>query len=538
MTKRHRLFNLSLFLTAATISASSLAAECTIDSNIIDRGEQKTLLLCGANITADYILDGLSDAKIITDYQQYIGKCDFTVNQPGLFLEVRAEDDANPASLRVLDRNTDEVLCDPIAIDVPQRIHLKDASLTNTDFGDPSIHLLSIRGEESLDLSQSCSQEMIFPQGKGPYLSLLSRQELESLSIEGSAKPPQCTKTSINALVRIRGQQRSRAKIVIPNVRHNGEDIEGVAYVTLPPAPWQSSMKQEDAKYIDVDGIRTRYFEKGEGDALVLVHGGQASSAGSNAWSWIQNFDGLAEHFHVYALDRLGQGYTDNPKTENDYQHYYERVIEHFDGFIKALGIEKVHLMGQSQGGWPVTRYAVDHPDLVSCLVNVDTGIVSPLDPQGRVSKFYRYQSANLHPPEGPTAASIRRGMKFYSYTLNNLTEAKAQRTLELSHTPRKKEAAAQLGKLRMSAAHPDFQALKKTLLQEIEDGKLKAPTLIIWGLNDPEGSYDSGVKLFKLISSTNPETEMHVFGNAGHQAFIEYPEKFNEVVVRFCSRY
>ena len=165
MTKKYRLFSLSLFLMAAGISATTLAAECTIDSNIIDRGEQKTFLLCGDDITSDYVLDGHSDANIKVNYQQYLGKCDFTVNQPGLFLEVQAEDHANPASLRVLDRKTNNVLCDPIEINVPQRIHIKQASLVSANFDDSSIHLLNIRGDDSLDFSQSCSQEMTFPQG-------------------------------------------------------------------------------------------------------------------------------------------------------------------------------------------------------------------------------------------------------------------------------------------------------------------------------------------------------------------------------------
>ena len=325
---------------------------------------------------------------------------------------------------------------------------------------------------------------------------------------------------------------------MISNVGQGGEQVEGVAFVTLPPPAWESSMKEEDAKFIDVDGIRTRYFDKGTGDAMLLVHGGQPSSAGSNAWSWIQNFDGLSKYFHVYVLDRLGQGYTDNPKTESDYENYYERVVDHVYGFIKAVGIEKVHLVGQSQGGWPVTRIATDYPEMVTCLVNVDTGIVSPADPLGRVSKFYRFQVAYLHPPEGETAASIRRGMEFFSYTLNNIMESKVQRTLKLAYSAKKLEAAAQFRKYGLNAAHPSLQALKKELHQDIKDGKLKVPMLVVWGYNDPEGSYDSGVKLFELVSSVNPETELHVFANAGHQAFIEHPEKFNSLVANFCGRY
>jgi 2-hydroxy-6-oxonona-2,4-dienedioate hydrolase len=52
-------------------------------------------------------------------------------------------------------------------------------------------------------------------------------------------------------------------------------------------------------KYIDVDGIKTRYFEKGSGPLVVLFHGGHFGSHGAAdcAEDWRLNFDGLAERF-------------------------------------------------------------------------------------------------------------------------------------------------------------------------------------------------------------------------------------------------
>src|SRR5687767_2395041 len=57
------------------------------------------------------------------------------------------------------------------------------------------------------------------------------------------------------------------------------------------------------AKFIDVNGIRTRYFDGGTGEPLVLVHGGQWPSTAS-ADTWAPIFDHLAARFHVYAVDK------------------------------------------------------------------------------------------------------------------------------------------------------------------------------------------------------------------------------------------
>src|SRR3954470_19319454 len=86
------------------------------------------------------------------------------------------------------------------------------------------------------------------------------------------------------------------------------------------------------AKFVDVGGIRTRYFDGGTGEALVLIHGGQWPSTAS-ADLWAPVFDHLAANFHVYAFDKLGHGFTDNPKTDADYS--MDAIIRHAYGFIQ-----------------------------------------------------------------------------------------------------------------------------------------------------------------------------------------------------------
>ena len=74
-------------------------------------------------------------------------------------------------------------------------------------------------------------------------------------------------------------------------------------------------------RFVDVDGIRTRYFDKGSGELLVLFHGSHlgTNDACESALDWELNYDSLAEWFRVIAVDKLGQGHTDNPKRDEDY---------------------------------------------------------------------------------------------------------------------------------------------------------------------------------------------------------------------------
>jgi pimeloyl-ACP methyl ester carboxylesterase len=82
-----------------------------------------------------------------------------------------------------------------------------------------------------------------------------------------------------------------------------------------------ASQDMGDDKWLDVDGIRTRYFDQGSGERIVMIHGAQvgASDGASSAKTWSLNFPVLKAWHNVIAFDKLGQGYTDNPKTDADY---------------------------------------------------------------------------------------------------------------------------------------------------------------------------------------------------------------------------
>ncbi len=296
------------------------------------------------------------------------------------------------------------------------------------------------------------------------------------------------------------------------------------------------AMTEAEAQFIEVNGVRTRYFDKGDGPVLLLVHGGQPSAADFNAWEWQQNFDGLAEDFRVIALDRIGQGYTDNPANLDDYNNYYPLVVEHLVAFIKTMNLKRVHLVGHSQGGWPVTRTALDYPDLVASLVIVDSTMVAPASNAANAVRFYVWHQNDLHPADGETHESIRRGMQSFSYTNNNISDQRIERILAISRTEKYRKASDWFNANRMSPAHPSFRALKKQIWEELNSGALEVPALIIWGRNDPEGSFDAGVGFFEALKAAGTDVTFKPFDNSGHVPYMEYPDEFNSVVTEFFS--
>jgi pimeloyl-ACP methyl ester carboxylesterase len=521
----------------------------------MDRGEQKAFLICGKGIPSNYALEGLTEVNIEIEYEQYLQMCDIGIKNPGIYLVLKAGDDAATASVKILNADTQEPACRDLSIEIADRTQTGQASFEELANLDLPYKILEIKADQSQDFSYACEAGLIFPEGKWPSLSLLSPEDVEEIPAEQRVllqrrlvsqkdtaphplNHPVCTNSSIRALVKVQGQQRSPAKIVIAKVKlEGGRQQEGVAYATLPEPAWRGTMKDEDAKYIDVKGVRTRYFEKGTGDALLLVHGGQPGSEGS-AQDWEQNFYTLSRYFHVYALDRLGQGYTDNHKTDEEYQQHYQRVVDHVYGFIKAVGINKVHLVGHSQGGWPVTRIALDHPEMVKSLVNVD-GSPAPPDSQMRSIPFFMYMLFYLHPSGGPTLESTRRGMEQWSYTLNNITAEKIERNRRHMRLPKMIEAAKQMAK---NGVHPGsrfYLPMQAKALEEIKAGKLQVPIMLVWGYHDVIMHNEVAMELFKTITNSNvPGSRIVFFDNCDHFVHIEYPDLFNRTIKNFCGAY
>ena len=60
------------------------------------------------------------------------------------------------------------------------------------------------------------------------------------------------------------------------------------------------------AKFVDVNGVKTRYLHEGSGEPLLLVHG-----AGAFADNFYKNIDALGKEYFVCAPDMVGHGFTE-----------------------------------------------------------------------------------------------------------------------------------------------------------------------------------------------------------------------------------
>ena len=115
-------------------------------------------------------------------------------------------------------------------------------------------------------------------------------------------------------------------------------------------------------RFLDVDGVRLHYIERGEGEPIVLIHGNG---------TMIQDFtvsglvDRLASRYRVIVFDRPGYGYSSRPRqlwTPRAHAKLFQRALG-------QLGVEQAVVLGHSWGTLVAVALALECPSLVRSLV-------------------------------------------------------------------------------------------------------------------------------------------------------------------------
>ena len=286
----------------------------------------------------------------------------------------------------------------------------------------------------------------------------------------------------------------------------------------------------KDEKFLDVGGRKTRFFEAGRGDPLVLIHGGQyGSSSFCSANDWGLNFDALARSFHVFAFDKLGMGFTDNPSDDNEYT--IDATIDHAYNCLEQLGIRQSTVIGHSRGALVAACLALQHADLVKSVVVVDSNTLAPDDPSVPMNFYADIQKSA---PESPTVESVMSEARANSYSANHITTEFSEIRYKIATLPKTMEARRKMDATGKSHFYPLLNERRRNTIDSIATGNLRAPTLIVWGLNDPTAPFKLATNLFRIIASKNDRTQLHSFNHAGHYSFREHSDDFNRVISTF----
>lgn len=113
---------------------------------------------------------------------------------------------------------------------------------------------------------------------------------------------------------------------------------------------------------LQVGSMELHYIEQGQGEPLILLHGGQGDYR-----SWESQLKAFSPHYHVLSYSRRYHYPNNNPLTTRPHSAYVE--AEDLAAFIRKLKLRRVHLVGTSIGAFTALALAIKHPLMVGSLV-------------------------------------------------------------------------------------------------------------------------------------------------------------------------
>ena len=255
-------------------------------------------------------------------------------------------------------------------------------------------------------------------------------------------------------------------------------------WLNLPPTP--TLPKAAQSGFAPVNGIKVWYAVYGRGDPVILLHGGLA-----NANYWGHQVRALQRHYQVIVMESRGHGRS----SRNQEPYGYDLMASDVVALLDHLKISKVAIVGWSDGAIIGLDIAMKHPE--------------------RVSKLFAF-AANSDPSG---VADIANSDVFNAYIARAGEEYK-----RLSPTPTEyKSFVADITKM--------WESQPKWTASDL--AAIKVPTWIV------DGDHDEAIKRenTEFMAANIPGAGLLIQPQVSHFSFLQYPEQFNDDLLRFLGR-
>lgn len=273
------------------------------------------------------------------------------------------------------------------------------------------------------------------------------------------------------------------------------------------------------AKFIDIDGVRTRYLTAGTGAPLLLLHG-----VGLSGDCFIRNLAPLAEQFTVYAVDMLGHGFTAAPSFAGVAPQL--AMARHLSRMVDVLGLDSCHIGGSSFGALVAALMYLDRPERVRRLLLIGSGSVFHSGEEQE--KTLRAAAANAGKAlADPTLAVCRQRVAGIVHDPACIAEELIW--IQATCYAAEDRAAAYQATIDGSIAAMADPAAR--VLERLE--AIRCPTRVTVGREDVRADWRRHVAGVERM----PAAELVIYEGCGHLPFLEHPERFNRETIEFLTK-
>jgi 2-hydroxy-6-oxonona-2,4-dienedioate hydrolase len=273
--------------------------------------------------------------------------------------------------------------------------------------------------------------------------------------------------------------------------------------------------------YYNAGGVRTRCIEAGSGKPLLFLHG-----TGGHAEAYARNIVEHAKHFHVYAVDMVGHGFSDAPDIAYDYEDYVNWLLALMD----AIGADRAMISGESLGAMVAQLFAIRHPERATKVV-LNTGMMWPPSAKNRqelldVLERSRKASAGL------TRELVRKRLEWLMHDpVMSVTEELIETRFTIYSQPGR--AAAMRKVTEASIGGILAERFAETYCKPQFLARAKCPSLVLWTRHNPGQSLDVAQEGVKHI----PQSRLVVMEKSAHWPQWEEPDEFNRLHLDFLMQ-
>ena len=274
-----------------------------------------------------------------------------------------------------------------------------------------------------------------------------------------------------------------------------------------------------EQKSIDIHGEQLAYYDEGQGEVLLLIHGMAGSSQ-----TWREVLPRLAKNYRVIAPDLLGHGQSAKPRTDYSLGAFAVGLRDLLD----ELGVESATIVGQSLGGGIAMQFLYQHPDYCRRLILISSGGLG--QDVGLILRLLSAPGAELVMPVIAPKFVLRAGNSVKSWLSS--TGLRSPRGAEIwSAYSSFSDAATRGAFLRTLRSVVDYRGQSVSALNRLQ---LKAdlPTLAIWGEDDAIIPVDHAYAALEM----RPDCRLEVLPGVGHFAQVEAPAKVVDLIDDFMS--
>lgn len=270
-------------------------------------------------------------------------------------------------------------------------------------------------------------------------------------------------------------------------------------------------------KQMKVNGVKLAYVEEGSGPTVLFVHGASGDWRG---WDDVRPY--FSPQFRYVSMSR--RYHHPNAWADDGRNYTIEQHAEDIAGFIRAMNVGKVHLVGNSYSGRLAGQVALKYPELLRSVVLGEPGLAAPASAEGKaaVEAFVKDMTRS--------SASAQSGDQRQSAVL--LANAILGDPDGFGKWPAARRQAWLDNAMTMA---PMFRAPPPPSVSCEQLGKLKVPVLAVRG-EKTRANYRFGHEA--LMACLPPSSEQAIVPGGAHIWMIDSPSSAAAAIIPFVSRH